>query len=66
MVKNRFSVGADVFDFNRPDNRAHLKLYGNYDIVKNLFITGGADDILNRDSKVPDPLPRIRDQVPRR
>jgi phospholipid/cholesterol/gamma-HCH transport system substrate-binding protein len=51
VVKDRFSVGADIFDFNRPDkNRAHLKLYGNYDIVKNLFITGGADDLLNRDS----------------
>jgi phospholipid/cholesterol/gamma-HCH transport system substrate-binding protein len=48
VVKDRFSVGADIFDFNRPDNRAHLKLYGNYDIVKNLFITGGADDILSR------------------
>jgi len=51
VVKDRFSVGADIFDFNRPDNRAHLKLYGNYDIVKNLFITGGADDFLNRDSQ---------------
>jgi phospholipid/cholesterol/gamma-HCH transport system substrate-binding protein len=52
VVKDRFGVGADIFDFNRPDNnRAHLKLYGNYDIVKSLFITGGADDILNRDSK---------------
>jgi phospholipid/cholesterol/gamma-HCH transport system substrate-binding protein len=50
VVKDRFTVGADIFDFNRPDsNRAHLKLYGNYDIVKNLFITGGADDLLNRD-----------------
>ena len=26
--------------------RAHLKLYGNYDIVKNLFVTGGVDDVL--------------------
>ncbi len=51
VVKDRFNVGADIFDFNRPDNRAHLKLYGNYDIVKNLFITGGADDFLNRDSQ---------------
>jgi hypothetical protein len=23
-----------------------LKLYGNYDIVKNLFVTGGVDDVL--------------------
>ncbi|HEX2720634.1 MAG TPA: MlaD family protein [Candidatus Deferrimicrobium sp.] len=51
VVKDRFSVGADIFDFNRPDNRAHLKLYGNYDIFKNLFITGGADDLLSRDSQ---------------
>ena len=52
VVKDRLSVGADVFDFNRPDNRAHLKVYGNYDIFKNLFITGGADDVLNRDSQL--------------
>jgi phospholipid/cholesterol/gamma-HCH transport system substrate-binding protein len=52
VVKDRFSVGADIFDFDRPDNnRPHLKLYGNYDIVKSLFITGGADDSLNRDSQ---------------
>jgi phospholipid/cholesterol/gamma-HCH transport system substrate-binding protein len=52
VLKDRFSVGADIFDFDRPDgNRAHLKLYGNYDIVKSLFITGGADDILNRNSQ---------------
>lgn len=50
VVNDRFSVGAQVFDFNRPDNRAHLKLYGNYDIFKNLFLTGGADDILNSNS----------------
>jgi len=48
VVKGRFSVGADIFDFNRPENRAHLKLYANYDIMKNLFITGGADDSLSR------------------
>jgi phospholipid/cholesterol/gamma-HCH transport system substrate-binding protein len=51
VVKDRLSVGADIFDFNRPDNRAHLKLYGNYDIVKNFFITGGADDVLSRDTQ---------------
>jgi phospholipid/cholesterol/gamma-HCH transport system substrate-binding protein len=51
VVKDRFSVGADIFDFNRPDNRAHLKLYGNYDIFKNFFITGGADDVLSKYSQ---------------
>jgi len=56
VVKNRFSLGAEVFDFNRPDNRAHVKLYGNYDIIKNFFITGGADDILNRDSRFRTPF----------
>jgi len=56
VVKNRFNVGAEVFDFNRPDNRAHVKLYGNYDIIKNFFITGGADDILNRDTRFRTPF----------
>jgi len=56
VVKNRLNVGAEVFDFNRPDNRAHLKLYGNYDIIKNLFITGGADDILNTDTRFRTPF----------
>jgi phospholipid/cholesterol/gamma-HCH transport system substrate-binding protein len=56
VVKNRLNVGAEVFDFNRPDNRAHVKLYGNYDIVKNFFITGGADDILSRYSRFQTPF----------
>ncbi len=51
VLKDRFSVGAQIFNFNRTDNRPHLKLYSNYDIFKNLFLTGGADDILNRDSQ---------------
>jgi phospholipid/cholesterol/gamma-HCH transport system substrate-binding protein len=51
VMKDRLSVGADIFDFNRPDNRAHLKLYGNYDIFKNLFITAGADDVLSQYSQ---------------
>jgi hypothetical protein len=33
-----------------------LKLYGNYDIVKNLFITGGVDDIINRDTQLRTPF----------
>jgi len=51
LLKNRLTVGADAWDFARKDinNKSqppHLKLYGNYDIVKNLFVTGGVDDVL--------------------
>lgn len=47
LLKDRLTVGVDAFDFTRKDAKAHLKVYGNYDIVKNLYITGGVDDILN-------------------
>ncbi len=47
FLKDRLTVGVDAFDFTRKDAKAHLKVYGNYDIVKNLYITGGVDDILN-------------------
>jgi len=46
LLKNRLTVGADAWDFSRSDLPPHLKLYGNYDIVKNLFVTGGVDDVL--------------------
>lgn len=47
VLKDRLTLGADVYDFTRKDQPPHLKLYGNYDIVKNLFVTGGVDDLLN-------------------
>ena len=51
LLKNRMALGADIWDFSRKDLSGknlppHLKLYGNYDIVKNLFVTGGVDDVL--------------------
>jgi len=46
LLKNRLTFGADAWDFSRKDLPPHLKLYGNYDIVKNLFVTGGVDDVL--------------------
>jgi phospholipid/cholesterol/gamma-HCH transport system substrate-binding protein len=50
VIKDRLTVGVDAFDFTRKgDQPPHLKAFGNYDIVKNLFITGGVDDILNKD-----------------
>jgi phospholipid/cholesterol/gamma-HCH transport system substrate-binding protein len=46
LLKDRLSISVDAFDFSRDDD-PHLKVFGNYDIVKNFFITGGVDDILN-------------------
>ncbi|HWS14613.1 MAG TPA: MlaD family protein [Candidatus Methylomirabilis sp.] len=46
LLKDRVTIGADAWDFSRKDLPPHLKLYGNYDIVKNLFVTGGVDDVL--------------------
>jgi phospholipid/cholesterol/gamma-HCH transport system substrate-binding protein len=46
LLKDRLSVGAEIFDFSRKDLPPHLKVYGNYDIVKNFFVTGGLDDAL--------------------
>ncbi|MGE5189363.1 MAG: MlaD family protein [Gemmatimonadota bacterium] len=47
LLKDRLTIGVDAFDFSRKDAKAHLKVFGNYDIVKNLYVTGGVDDILN-------------------
>jgi phospholipid/cholesterol/gamma-HCH transport system substrate-binding protein len=53
LLKNRLTVGLDAFDFGRERGQhPHLKAYGNYDIVKNLFITGGVDDILNSENNL--------------
>ena len=46
LLKDRLTLGVDAYDFSRQDLPPHLKLYGNYDIVKNLFVTGGVDDVL--------------------
>jgi phospholipid/cholesterol/gamma-HCH transport system substrate-binding protein len=53
LIKDRLTVGLDAFDFGKKrGQRPHLKAYGNYDIVKNLFITGGVDDILNEENNL--------------
>lgn len=49
LLKDRLKIGVDAFDFTRNNRKAHLKVFGNYDIVKNFFITAGVDDILNSD-----------------
>ena len=53
VLKDRLTVGLNAYDFTRKGNQPpHLKAFGNYDIVKNLFITGGVDDILNNEKNL--------------
>ena len=52
LMKDRLTIGVDAFDFNRQDQPPHLKVFGNYDIVKNFFITGGVDDVLNDEANL--------------
>ena len=53
VLKDRLTVGLNAYDFTRKGNQPpHLKAFGNYDIVKNLFITGGVDDILNNEKSL--------------
>ena len=47
LMKDRVNLGAEVYDFTRENQPPHLKLFGTYDIVKNFFIMGGVDDVLN-------------------
>lgn len=47
LMEDRMNLGADIYAFTRKGQPPHLKLFGTYDIVKNFFITGGVDDVLN-------------------
>ncbi len=53
VIRDRLTVGLDAYDFARKKGQPpHLKAFGNYDIVKNLFVTGGVDDILNDENSL--------------
>ncbi|HEY5995751.1 MAG TPA: MlaD family protein [Candidatus Deferrimicrobiaceae bacterium] len=52
LIPDRLTLAAEAFNFSRKNDRPHLKAYANYDIVKNLFVTGGIDDFASKDSKL--------------
>ena len=51
MLRNRFRLSADVWDFNRTGYSAHAKLAGSFYVSPSVFVTGGWDDLLNRSHK---------------
>lgn len=51
FMKDRLKVSADVWDFSSDEEGAkspHVKVGADYFIFKNLFISGGVDNILNK------------------
>ncbi|VAX26715.1 hypothetical protein MNBD_NITROSPIRAE02-1586 [hydrothermal vent metagenome] len=50
FLNDRLKVSADIWDFDNEEEgagRPHLKLYMDYYLFKNLFISGGVDNLLN-------------------
>jgi phospholipid/cholesterol/gamma-HCH transport system substrate-binding protein len=42
-----FRLAGEVWDFSRDNYRGHVKLYGRWNASPNLYVTAGADDLLN-------------------
>ncbi len=66
-LKDRLRFSGDVWDFNRPDDfAAHAKVTARYYLTPSLFVTGGWDDFLNRETRGGLGLLRRRPAVERR
>ncbi len=52
LIPDRLTMGGEAFNFSRKADRPHLKAFANYDIVKNLFVTGGIDDFISKDNRL--------------
>ncbi len=48
LFKDKLVLSAEVFDFSRPGDRAHMRAYGTIYLYKHLLLTGGADDVLTK------------------
>lgn len=46
-LNNRFRLTAEMFDFEDPN----LRVFARYDIVKGIYVVGGGDSIIPRDSR---------------
>ena len=53
LWKDRVRLTAELWDFNRPDLRAQLKISGRWVPRKNFFLVGGVEDTLNPQTRSP-------------
>ena len=47
-LRNRLRFSADIWDFNRTGYSPHAKLSGSYYVSPSVYLTGGWDDLLNK------------------
>lgn len=51
FLRDRLQVSAEGWDFGRKSGNGHLKLYGRWSASPNIYLTGGVDEILNKDGR---------------
>ncbi len=51
LLRDKFIVSFEGFDFSRDFDRAHLRAYGTLVLYKHLLFTGGVDDLITKASK---------------
>ena len=48
LLRDKFTVSVEAFDFSRVNNRAHLRTYGTLVLYKHLLLTAGVDDLITQ------------------
>ncbi len=48
-LKDRLQLTVEAFDFGSSGRRPHLKAYGEYSLMKHIFVSAGWDDFLSKE-----------------
>lgn len=51
LFRDKLTLSVEGFDFNRFENRAHLRAYATLTLYKHLLLTGGVDDAIERSGR---------------
>jgi phospholipid/cholesterol/gamma-HCH transport system substrate-binding protein len=52
VLPGKGTLTFDAFDFGRKGERPHLKAFGDFDVVRNFFLTAGVDDFAAKNSSL--------------
>lgn len=48
LLKDRFKLSLDAYEFSRENENPHLKVMARYDVHEHIFVVGGVDDMISR------------------